>query len=67
VIEPLIAQDFTDTAQLLSQYIDTRLDFVDASLIVAAQRLNIASILTFDRRDFGMVRPRHVQYFILLP
>jgi hypothetical protein len=29
--------------------------------------MNITRILTVDRRDFSIVRPRHVEHFELLP
>jgi len=32
-----------------------------------AERLKIARILTFDRRDFGLYRPAHCDRFDLLP
>src|SRR5262245_11865571 len=57
-IIPLIAEDLQRTAELLQQYADTRLDFVDATVIAVAERLDITEILTLDRRDFSMVRPR---------
>ncbi len=46
---------------------DSRLDFVDATVIAIAERLNITRILTIDKRDFGMVRPTHADAFDLLP
>jgi hypothetical protein len=32
-----------------------------------AERLNIARIATFDRRDFSVFRPKHCEYLELLP
>lgn len=63
-IEPV---DLARTAELLKQYADSRLDFVDASIVAIAERLKIAHILTLDYRDFGIVRPRHCDYLTLLP
>lgn len=63
----LTAEDITRTAELLEQYADSRLDFVDASVVAVAERLNITRILTVDQRDFRLVRPRHCDYFELLP
>lgn len=59
--------DLIRTAQLLHKYADSRLDFVDATVIAIAERLNITLILTIDKRDFGMVRPTHADAFDLLP
>jgi uncharacterized protein len=44
---------------ILDQYADLRLDFVDATIIALAERLNIQRFLTVDQRDFRTVRPKH--------
>ncbi|MDJ1182374.1 hypothetical protein PMH09_04135 [Roseofilum sp. BLCC_M143] len=44
-----------------------RLDFVDASIAAVAERINVTRILTLDRRDFTILRPRHCDYFEILP
>jgi len=59
--------DFSRGVQVMRQYEDAELDFVDACLTAMAERLNITQIATFDRRDFSMIRPRHISYFELLP
>ena len=42
--------------------------FVPPGLIAAtAERLNIKRLLTLDRRDFQLIRPRHCDSFELLP
>jgi predicted nucleic acid-binding protein len=46
---------------------DARIGFVDASAVALAERLGVSRILTLDRRDFGLVRPRHVGAFLILP
>ncbi len=66
-IEPLQAQDLARSAELLEQYGDSEIDFVDTTIIATAERLNIPTILTLDHRHFRMIRPRHVDYFTLLP
>jgi uncharacterized protein len=40
---------------------------VDAAVIATAERLEIATVVTIDHRDFSVVRPRHVSHFELLP
>lgn len=60
-------RDIIRTASILDQYIDSRIDFVDASIMAIAERLNIQTILTIDRRDFQLFRPSHCDYFILKP
>jgi len=59
--------DIDRIAELLRQYADSCIDLVDASVIAVAERLEITRILTLDQRDFRIVRPRHSQYFELLP
>lgn len=44
-----------------------RLGTVDASLVTLAERLGETEVATFDRRDLGIVRPRHCERFTLLP
>jgi len=66
-IESLIRADFSRIGELLLQYQDARLDFVDAAITSIAERLNIRRILTVDQRDFRMIRPKHCPYFEILP
>jgi len=63
----LTAEDLTRTAQILHQYADTRVDFVDASVAAMAERLHITDILTLDRRDFSIIQPAHADHFTVLP
>jgi len=48
-------------------YGDLPLGTVDASVVAAAERLDITTIATIDRRHFSVVRPSHVEAFTLLP
>ena len=59
--------DLIRTHELLQQYANVELDFVDASITALAERLDIHRILTVDARDFRIIRPRHCEYFELLP
>ncbi|GAA4230503.1 hypothetical protein GCM10023075_40380 [Streptosporangium album] len=45
----------------------TRLDPADVSVVAIAERLGVTQIATIDRRDFTLIRPRHVSAFRLLP
>jgi hypothetical protein len=66
----LVVPDTTDlirAAAVLDQYQDSRLDFVDATLVAIAERLHIEQILTLDRRHFQLIRPSHCPAFKLLP
>ncbi len=66
-IEQVQPQDWTRVNELLNQYADARLDLVDATLVAAAERLEIDTILTLNQRDFRLIRPKHVDYFSILP
>ena len=61
------AGDYVRAAEVMRQYADTGLDFVDALVVGLAERLNIRTILTLDHRHFGAVRPRHCAAFELRP
>jgi predicted nucleic acid-binding protein len=67
MIEQMTQQDFIRVGEILRQYADARLDLVDATLVAVAERMNIDTILTLDRRDFYMIRPLHTSYFTVLP
>jgi predicted nucleic acid-binding protein len=66
-IASLSTEDIERTADLLDQYADNLLDFADTAIVAIAERENISQIATFDRRDFSIIRPRHVRFFELLP
>ena len=55
------------TAQILEQYADSKVDFVDATVMAMAERLKITTILTLDQRDFRVFRPNHCDAFTLFP
>jgi predicted nucleic acid-binding protein len=63
----LTTQDVTRTAEILEQYADSRIDFVDASVMAIAERYECHTILTLDQRDFRLFRPQHCENFELLP
>jgi uncharacterized protein len=64
---PLESKDILRTAEILEQYLDSRIDFVDASIMAVAERMKSNIILTLDRRDFGIFRPVHISCFEILP
>ena len=61
------AQDVDRTADILEQYVDSKVDFVDASVMAIAERLSVTTVLTIDQRDFRLFRPVHCVSFKLLP
>lgn len=66
-VEPVRAGDWLRIAELVQTYRGLPLGTIDASVVAAAERLGTTAIATLDRRDFGVVRPRHVAAFELLP
>ena len=67
VLIPATDSDIVRTAQILDQYADSKIDFVDAVVMAMAERLAIETILTIDQRDFRIFRPNHCESFTLLP
>lgn len=59
--------DWRRAAELVTRYADMPLGAVDASVVAVAERLGLTEIATTDRRHFGVVRPRHIDAFTLLP
>lgn len=59
--------DLRRSMEIMQRYADAELDFVDSAITAIAERMNIRHICTFDRRDFSIIRPKHVDYFTLLP
>jgi len=66
-LEHPTGKDLERVTEILEQYRDARFGMVDATLMAMAERLKIEVILTLDRRDFGIYRPRHVASFRLVP
>ena len=65
--ETLTQADVSRIHELLTTYADLELDFVDASVVSIAERLDIQQMMTVDQRDFRVIRPRHCEYFEILP
>lgn len=66
VLDPLPA-DYLRAADLVEQYADFPLGTVDAIIVAMAERLDITTIFTLDRRHFGAIRPAHCASFVLVP
>ena len=66
-VEPTTVEYLVRVHEILTQYADSQLDFTDAAIVTIAERLSINRICTLDRRDFSMIRPKHCDYFELLP
>ncbi len=65
--EPITPQLLRRAREIMMEYADSKLDFVDCCIMALAEQLGITQICTFDRRDFSIFRPRHCDYLELLP
>ncbi len=63
----LADQDVTRISEILDQYADSRIDFVDASVMAVVERYGSRTVLTLDQRDFRLYRPVHCHSFEILP
>ena len=66
-LESVTNADLIRSLELMRQYADSNIGFVDASIVAVAERLGVRRILTLDRRHFGPIRPRHCASFEILP
>jgi uncharacterized protein len=66
-VESMTIEDLVRAHQILEKYADNQLDFTDAAIVSIAERLTITRVYTLDRRDFSVIRPKHCDYFDLLP
>lgn len=66
-VADLTVPDLDRSAELVEQYADLPLDATDACLVALAERLGIVELATLDRRDFSVVRLRHVTRLELIP
>jgi len=67
ILVALMNSDLESIALILEKYADSRIDFVDASVMAVAERFNSKTILTLDQRDFSIFRPQHCERFDILP
>ena len=63
---PLSETDVIRVSEILEEYKDSRIDFVDATVMAIAERLKITLIITLDQRDFRLFRPKYCQSFEIL-
>jgi predicted nucleic acid-binding protein len=50
--------ELPEAVSLMEKYIDTPMDFADATLVLLAEALDVRDILTLDRRGFSTYRTR---------
>ena len=66
-VDELTTRDFERMAELVTRCADLPLGTSDASVVALPERLEVTEIATLDLRHFTVVRPRHVDAFVLLP
>ncbi|MFQ5702730.1 MAG: type II toxin-antitoxin system VapC family toxin [Gemmatimonadales bacterium] len=54
-------------ARLMTHYADLSMDYADATLVVLAQALQIATAFTTDRKGFAVYRAAHNREFDIVP
>jgi len=59
--------DMQRALELMRQFGDAHVGFVDATIVALAERYRVPRILTLDRRHFGMFRPKGLGHLELLP
>ncbi len=67
IVEAVLEPEWERIAELMEQYLDLPLGIADASLIALAERHGQKQVASLDHRHLGVVRPRHVTSFTLLP
>jgi len=60
-------EDYRRCIELIGTYADMGLGLVDASVVAVAEKLGATTIATLNRRDFTVVRARHLGAFELIP
>ena len=66
-IVDLLPADYLRTVELVENYENLNLGFVDAAIVAVAERLGVTRIATLNHRDFANVRPAHAAYLTLVP
>lgn len=67
VVEPPASDEWVRIAELVETYADFPLGGTDASVLALAERYDTETVITFDRRHFTALRPRHCEALELLP
>ena len=66
-VEPLLILDYLRVIEIMRQYADFDIGFVDAAVLAVVERLGEPKLATLDHRHFGVMKPRHVLSLQLLP
>ena len=66
-VEDLLPEDYERVRDVMLQYADASIGFVDAAVLAIVERLGETKLATLDRRHFGLMRPAHLGALELLP
>ena len=66
-LEALTVADTDRMAELVERYANFPLGAVDTAVVAVAERLEVTTIATLDRRHFNAIRPRHAAAFTIVP
>ena len=66
-LEAVSLVDLVRARDIMALFRSSRLDFVDCCIMALSERFNVTQVCTFDRRDFTIFRPKHVEHLEILP
>ena len=68
LLQDVTIADLSRAREIMTIYADARvLDFVDCCIVALAERLNVVTVCTFDRRDFSILRLKNGNALEILP
>ena len=67
ILVPISAESLARAVALMEKYRDVPMDFADATLVTLGEELTLNTILTLDRRGFGVYRLHGRRPFHILP
>lgn len=67
LIQPLAVDDADGIARILDKYRDQRFDFADATLMYLAERDQMQTVFTIDRRHFTLFRTKSRAQLEIVP
>ena len=65
-VQPVGVGDLDEIVGIMTRYGDHEMDFADATLVWLAELVNTLDVMTIDRRDFRIYRPRSGKAFNLV-
>jgi len=67
ILVPTSAESLARAVALMEKYRDLPMDFADATLVALGEEMGLDTILTLDRRGFGVYRLHGRRPFLILP